>query len=189
MQEVEQLEARAQAFIEENRELVEDPETSSDVLGRIFVHGEPIAREFDVLMNELADAAVEARGPLGAALEDSFVPPLELKEREDAFWVPQARYEQISAAFEPFKEFMEKVLACCDSKLEEEDQGEIPPERSNRGVVGEVSTGVHGKLSDDELSSYWHDVPGDEVESLEEPVQRESPGRTYKPSLWRRLFG
>lgn len=129
------LDQQAQTFIEENKELLEDPETSSDVLGRVFEHGTKIIQE----LGQAYQDAVKEELPLSkryneAQIDDS-LSPKELQKRELPYKSAKKKSAERLAAFERFKVFTDKVRECQEAKRDQEWVEEQHCERTNYEVV------------------------------------------------------
>lgn len=179
LQDVEAIEARAQAFMEENQELLDDPETSSDVLGRIIVHGTEIATAWYEMVIQPADNRfVAACEDYQDALEDKTLSPKELQERVKAYQAHQADRDKVVARFGDFDAFMTEAQEKYRASLDEDQLAML----EEFGVAEEfVKPKINvGKLA--ENSTHTESAP--EVPKEERPISR-----SYKPSLWRRFFG
>lgn len=109
MQREQSLVTEADSFIEENRELLEDPETSSNVLGRILNQGAPIATVLTEEVEVAADPAVEAANALESAIRDESVSPKELKQLELTHQGRKAEFDALNDALTRFVAFLEDV--------------------------------------------------------------------------------
>lgn len=120
-----QLGQQAQAFIEENKELLEDPETSSDVLGRIYEHGTDIIVAFGKAYEDAVAEELPLAKRYNEAQTNTSLSPKELQKREVPYKRAKEKAAQRYAAFERFKGFMEQVNELYEVRREEEQAGAV----------------------------------------------------------------
>lgn len=155
---------RARAFVEENQDLVEDPETGEHVLAAIINQGADIATALGEEYEAAAEDAVEAANKLRDAQEAANrgeITPRMLGEAERPHRLRKARYDETGAELNRFMAFVEKTQERFRAKVQEDDRYgfdglTVPEERLPEGRWASTSKDI--------------------------------PSNAYRPSLWRRWF-
>lgn len=127
-QKTEDLVEKADAFVEENQELV--GEAGPDTLGRIVQHGAPIAVQLSELHTERSRLTADALSALETAIKGQQATPREMYKLEELLKHRHREYERVNDAMSRFISFLEGVTDLLNAP--EEDTERVKPEEQER---------------------------------------------------------
>lgn len=167
-QETSNLIAQANEFIEENEELLGDPEVSIHVLQAILIQGAPMATQLAAETRKLMDAAIPPANKLEDAINSKAMPPKEIAVLAAEHKHTKDESEAAYAVLIRFNEFLKKTQDLYEREQEDEQ------------AVAEEMNAFPAVLNGDEEPGVY-ELPMPLPEKIE--IVRDTPKKTpwYNP--------